>query len=148
KAPVPPPEPLGLPKPRTPPPRINTPYSNRPPEPIPPPVPRAQERDASAQEEDAKPVRWWTEWLCGCSEGPDRGGEVQVSVLPLTLVLSPVGPTRLSNSTLIPSRRHLCIRYHQTHHATTPILSAFSHWLAREVDAEAFLLVKFPTLYV
>lgn len=22
--------------------------------------------------------RWWTDWLCGCREGPDRGGDQQV----------------------------------------------------------------------
>jgi hypothetical protein len=30
------------------------------------------------EDEDDTPVRWWTEWLCGCSEGLDRGGEAQV----------------------------------------------------------------------
>lgn len=24
--------------------------------------------------------RWWTDWLCGCREGPDRGGDDQVGL--------------------------------------------------------------------
>lgn len=71
----PPPEPLDLPRPRTPPPRTETPHANRPPEPIPPPTvaPPQQEEEPPAQ------TRWWTEWLCGCSEGPDRGGDHQAA---------------------------------------------------------------------
>ncbi|OCH86131.1 hypothetical protein OBBRIDRAFT_838414 [Obba rivulosa] len=68
----PPPEPLDLPRPRSPPPRGKTPHADRPPEPIPPPAAVPVE-----QEQEPKPVRWWTEWLCGCSEGPDRGGDHQ-----------------------------------------------------------------------
>ena len=33
-------------------------------------------------EDDVEPPfkgRWWTDWLCGCREGPDRGGDHQVS---------------------------------------------------------------------
>ncbi|KAI0930511.1 hypothetical protein AcV5_007200 [Taiwanofungus camphoratus] len=70
--PPPPPQPLNLPRPRSPPPRTETPHADRPPEPVPPPTiapPRL--------EEDPKPTRWWTEWLCGCSEGSDRGGDHQ-----------------------------------------------------------------------
>ncbi|TEB38192.1 hypothetical protein FA13DRAFT_1725839 [Coprinellus micaceus] len=26
---------------------------------------------------EAKKTRWWHEWLCGCGEGPDRGGHHQ-----------------------------------------------------------------------
>lgn len=59
----PPPQPLDLPKPRSPPPRTATPHANRPPEPIPPPSPTPK-----PQEEDGKDRRWWTDWLCGCSE--------------------------------------------------------------------------------
>lgn len=69
----PPPVPLDLPRPRSPPPRTKTPHADRPPEPIPPPAPVPVQ-----QEEEEKPVRWWTEWLCGCSEGSDRGGDHQV----------------------------------------------------------------------
>ncbi|ETW80396.1 hypothetical protein HETIRDRAFT_150441 [Heterobasidion irregulare TC 32-1] len=74
-----PPEPLGLPQPRTPPPRTATPHANRPPEPMPPAaLTRTGGRGARGGEEAGeKPVRWWTEWLCGCSEGPDRGGDAQ-----------------------------------------------------------------------
>lgn len=69
------PVPLDLPKPRSPPPRTATPHANRPPEPF----PRPDSRMAHAcDDEDEKPVRWWTDWLCGCNEGPDRGGEAQV----------------------------------------------------------------------
>jgi len=71
--PPPPPEPLGLPRPRTPPPRTETPHANRPPEPVAPPTIAPQQDEAEA----LKPTPWWTEWLCGCSEGPDRGGDHQ-----------------------------------------------------------------------
>jgi hypothetical protein len=39
---------------------------------------------AKNHEEDEKPEagRWWTDWLCGCSEGPDRGGDIQVRITP------------------------------------------------------------------
>ncbi|KJA19962.1 hypothetical protein HYPSUDRAFT_204208 [Hypholoma sublateritium FD-334 SS-4] len=60
----PPPQPLNLPPPRTPPPTTDSPdplFSVDPP----------------PSEEDTKPVRWWHEWLCGCGEGPDRGGDHQ-----------------------------------------------------------------------
>jgi hypothetical protein len=30
-------------------------------------------------DDDGKPSRWWHEWLCGCGEGSDRGGDNQVS---------------------------------------------------------------------
>ncbi|KAI0268671.1 hypothetical protein BC834DRAFT_866691 [Gloeopeniophorella convolvens] len=72
---VSPPAPLDLPKPRSPPPRTETPHAKRPPEPF--PRPDSALSRPIADDEDAKPVRWWTEWLCGCSEGQDRGGEVQ-----------------------------------------------------------------------
>jgi hypothetical protein len=78
------PAPLDLPKPRSPPPRTATPHAKRPPEPFPRPDSRMS-RAAEEEEEDAKPVRWWTEWLCGCSEGPDRGGEVQVRSMAISL---------------------------------------------------------------
>lgn len=77
------PAPLDLPEPRSPPPRTATPHAKRPPEPFPRPDSR-MERTAE-EEEEAKPVRWWTEWLCGCSEGPDRGGEVQVRSITASL---------------------------------------------------------------
>ncbi|OBZ66995.1 hypothetical protein A0H81_12972 [Grifola frondosa] len=69
----PPPEPLGLPPPRSPPPRTATPHANRPPEPIPRPAVTHMTED----EPEPKPTRWWTEWLCGCTEGADRGGDHQ-----------------------------------------------------------------------
>ncbi|KAF7315362.1 hypothetical protein MIND_00050800 [Mycena indigotica] len=50
------PKPLGLPPPRAPPPSLT-----------PPPDP----------EPEPKESRWWHEWLCGLSEGPDRGGNNQ-----------------------------------------------------------------------
>jgi hypothetical protein len=68
------PAPLDLPLPRSPPPRTATPHASRPPEPFPRPDSRMTVHD----DEEEKPVPWWTEWLCGCSEGPDRGGDVQV----------------------------------------------------------------------
>lgn len=57
--PPPPPRPLDLPPPKTPPPRISTPANS----------------ESEPQEE--KETRWWHDWLCGCSEGPDRGGDNQ-----------------------------------------------------------------------
>lgn len=70
-----PPQPLNLPEPRSPPPRTETPHASRPPEPIAPPT-----LTPTQQAEEPPEVRWWTEWCCGCSEGPDRGGDHQVSI--------------------------------------------------------------------
>jgi hypothetical protein len=64
---IPPPKPLGLPPPRTPPPRTD----------ISPP-PTVTIRSPTGETVAIKPARWWHEWLCGCGEGPDRGGEDQV----------------------------------------------------------------------
>jgi hypothetical protein len=80
------PAPLDLPTPRSPPPRTATPHAKRPPEPFPRPDSRMSRTADEEEEEDAKPVRWWTEWLCGCSEGSDRGGEVQVRSLQYLLL--------------------------------------------------------------
>ncbi|KAI0344560.1 hypothetical protein BDW22DRAFT_1060402 [Trametopsis cervina] len=63
----PPPQPLGLPEPRSPPPRTGTPHASRPPEPIPPPT-----IPAEVQEEELPDKRWWTDWLCGCRERGDN----------------------------------------------------------------------------
>jgi len=71
----PPPEPLDLPRPRSPPPRSETPHANKPPEPIPPPRATPMEDDGHVTE--VPETRWWTDWLCGCNEGPDRGGDNQ-----------------------------------------------------------------------
>ncbi|EIM82667.1 uncharacterized protein STEHIDRAFT_124042 [Stereum hirsutum FP-91666 SS1] len=65
------PEPLDLPRPRTPPPRVYTPGVSRPPEPTRAPT---MEAGGGSQTEE-KPVRWWTEWLCGCREhGEEQAG--------------------------------------------------------------------------
>ncbi|KAF7797886.1 hypothetical protein EIP86_009092 [Pleurotus ostreatoroseus] len=64
--PQPPPKPLDLPSPRTPPPRTVTPHASRPPEPINPPSVSPQE-----QEVEEPKRRWWTDWICGCSERGD-----------------------------------------------------------------------------
>ncbi|KAF9515449.1 hypothetical protein BS47DRAFT_787748 [Hydnum rufescens UP504] len=37
-------------------------------------------------DEEAETGRWWTDWLCGCREGPDRGGDHQVRPLPFKAV--------------------------------------------------------------
>ncbi|KAI0351042.1 hypothetical protein OH77DRAFT_1430261 [Trametes cingulata] len=74
KQPPPPPKPLDLPAPRSPPPRTATPHADKPPEPIPPPTPAPPEPEPI---DEGPPVRWWHEWLCGCGEGPDRGGDHQ-----------------------------------------------------------------------
>ncbi|TBU52615.1 hypothetical protein BD310DRAFT_221718 [Dichomitus squalens] len=81
----PPPKPLDLPAPKAPPPHADAPHAHvdRPPEPVASPEPQPQDdvetqRTAQAQvEEDLPPVRWWHEWLCGCGEGPERGGDHQ-----------------------------------------------------------------------
>ncbi|KAG1775340.1 hypothetical protein EV702DRAFT_1199367 [Suillus placidus] len=65
-----PPQPLGLPPPLTPPPKRTRPRM-APMKPTPPPM-LHQEPIEPEQE-----VRWWHDWLCGCSEGPDRGGDNQ-----------------------------------------------------------------------
>jgi len=63
--PPPAPMPLGLPPPKTPPPRI--------------PSPGEINEDGRGHHPTAsgKEHRWWTEWLCGCREGEDRGGDDQ-----------------------------------------------------------------------
>ncbi|CAL1707399.1 unnamed protein product [Somion occarium] len=65
----PPPQPLDLPKPRTPPPRTGTPHANKPPEPMPPPT-----LNVTLDEENvpAGKTRWWTDWLCGCMDTGDH----------------------------------------------------------------------------
>lgn len=64
--PPPPALPLDLPPPKAPPPPIQSPT-------IPSPSQSAEAVD------DTRPTRWWHEWLCGCGEGNDRGGDHQVS---------------------------------------------------------------------
>ncbi|EJD02984.1 uncharacterized protein FOMMEDRAFT_20161 [Fomitiporia mediterranea MF3/22] len=84
----PPPRPLDLPPPKTPPPRTDvdgTPVVTVPPKRLPVPVPSAtrrgdvnnrngQMRDqmGSEQLEEQEEHRWWTDWLCGCREEKDR----------------------------------------------------------------------------
>lgn len=78
----PPPEPLDLPRPRSPPPRSETQHTNKPPDPIPSPsamAPIPVEDDGHLNE--MPETRWWTDWLCGCNEGPNRGGDHQVRFL-------------------------------------------------------------------
>jgi len=70
----PPPQPLGLPKPRTPPPPIDAPYTNRPPQALSLPI---VARTSPNSDGDVGETRWWHDWLCGCGEGPDRGGDNQ-----------------------------------------------------------------------
>ncbi|KAG2132015.1 uncharacterized protein EDB93DRAFT_1094153 [Suillus bovinus] len=64
---IPPPQQLGLSAPLTPPPKSRM----TPMKPTPPPM---LHREPIEPEQD---VRWWHDWLCGCSEGPDRGGDNQ-----------------------------------------------------------------------
>ena len=81
----PPPLPLGLPRPRTPPPRDDQDqeYISEPPDPAPAPSITAKGVDNPDPVEPEKETKWWTEWLCGCSEGPDRGGYNQVRPSPI-----------------------------------------------------------------
>lgn len=72
KPPPPKPQPLGLPPPKAPPPPVDL-----------PPLPTSEPTFARADEEEEDieaggRTRWWHEYLCGCGEGPDRGGEHQV----------------------------------------------------------------------
>ncbi|KAF9051027.1 hypothetical protein BDZ89DRAFT_1056920 [Hymenopellis radicata] len=64
------PKPLGLPPPRTPPPPIDTPPKTN-------NTPLMDSSRRAIEEEEPPKVRWWHEWLCGCGEGPDRGGHNQ-----------------------------------------------------------------------
>lgn len=89
KAP-PPPQPLDLPPPRAPPPiddTADTPGTDKQPQPVPTPSPEPPVREEENEQtrerergraEEKPPVKWWHEWLCGCGEGPDRGGDHQV----------------------------------------------------------------------
>ncbi|KAF9531592.1 hypothetical protein CPB83DRAFT_891489 [Crepidotus variabilis] len=63
----PPVKPIDLPLPRSPPP-INTP---------PPPISPLDPTSPSGSAQKEEHIRWWHDWLCGCTEGPDRGGEFQ-----------------------------------------------------------------------
>jgi len=69
---VPPPQPLNLPPPRTPPPPL-TPSTSPPP----PTVPPRLDQQYNPSRPRTPEARWWHEWLCGCGEGPDRGGDNQ-----------------------------------------------------------------------
>ncbi|KAI1785930.1 hypothetical protein LXA43DRAFT_98626 [Ganoderma leucocontextum] len=81
----PPPKPLDLPAPKVPPPHPDIPHMDHPPEPVAEPDIDTHERVRDVEalrqvkqvEGDHPPVRWWHEWLCGCGEGPDRGGDNQ-----------------------------------------------------------------------
>ncbi|KAG6856101.1 hypothetical protein H0H87_007437 [Tephrocybe sp. NHM501043] len=64
-----PPMPLGLPPPRTPPPIKTAPS---------PTSPLSSSTRTERTEDEVRETRWWHDWLCGCSEGPDRGGDYQV----------------------------------------------------------------------
>ncbi|KAG6813324.1 hypothetical protein H0H92_012137 [Tricholoma furcatifolium] len=63
-----PPMPLGLPPPRTPPPFTMSPN------PVSPP---STSVPSNIVNDELQETRWWHDWLCGCSEGPDRGGDYQ-----------------------------------------------------------------------
>jgi hypothetical protein len=67
-----PPQPLSIPPPKTPPPFSGSPDNTRE---APTAVPDLTDDEEPGQH------RWWTEWLCGCREGPDRGGDNQVSLV-------------------------------------------------------------------
>ncbi|TFK44657.1 hypothetical protein BDQ12DRAFT_717814 [Crucibulum laeve] len=64
------PKPLGLPPPKTPPPPITTTS-------YPKTLPPDPSQRGPQVEETPKETRWWHDWLCGCGEGPDRGGDNQ-----------------------------------------------------------------------
>jgi hypothetical protein len=64
----PPPKPLGLPSPRTPPPNLSSP---------PKPISSPTLAPITQEQEEPKESRWWHDWLCGLTEGSDRGGDNQ-----------------------------------------------------------------------
>lgn len=64
-----PPKPLDLPPPRTPPPPTSSPPPSTP--------PPNTVVGASGHEVQVQDYRWWHDWLCGCGEGADRGGDFQ-----------------------------------------------------------------------
>lgn len=66
---LPPPKPLGLPPPRTPPPPTSSPPLSTP--------PPNTTIGGSGHEVQVQDYRWWHDWLCGCGEGADRGGDSQ-----------------------------------------------------------------------
>jgi len=70
KSRVPPPRPLHLPSPRTPPPVDKAPRPTSPP----------SSTGVREPNESSSEPRWWHDWLCGCTEGPDRGGDSQVTI--------------------------------------------------------------------
>ncbi|KAH7888579.1 hypothetical protein F5I97DRAFT_719958 [Phlebopus sp. FC_14] len=72
---VPPPLPLGLPPPVTPPPPGEAPQMV-PLRPTPPPA-LSPPPPSLVEPEERREVRWWHDWLCGCGEGSDRGGDSQ-----------------------------------------------------------------------
>ena len=74
----PPPKPLDLPPPRTPPPPVAAPLQ----------AILAPAASRTGPEEDIKETRWWHDWLCGCGEGPDRGGDNQVENFTYPILLS------------------------------------------------------------
>ena len=93
----PPPQPLGLPKPRPPPPRNDQDqaYITEPPDQTVAPSTTTRGTEHPNPVEPEKETKWWTEWLCGCSEGPDRGGYNQVcslSFCPLSQELKHMPP--------------------------------------------------------
>jgi len=73
----PPPKPLDLPRPRTPPPRVTEPPTQNPSASISSPTTSSIPIDSQDHMIEVPEKRWWTDWLCGCSEGPDRGGDHQ-----------------------------------------------------------------------
>lgn len=62
-----PPQPLNLPSPGDPSSPVQTPPCPTPSLVLSKPYP----------EESSLEMRWWHDWLCGCGEGPDRGGDYQ-----------------------------------------------------------------------
>ncbi|KAI6046096.1 hypothetical protein EDC04DRAFT_2631975 [Pisolithus marmoratus] len=58
---------------------VPSPYvpSSTPNQKLPSPIPPLAIGPSLHEPEPRKEVRWWHEWLCGCGEGPDRGGDHQ-----------------------------------------------------------------------
>ena len=73
----PPPKPLSLPPPRTPPPIASL-----------TPISQSNSTYGNSNEHIPQDARWWHEWLCGCGEGSDRGGDNQVQAQPTSEEMS------------------------------------------------------------
>jgi hypothetical protein len=86
---IPPPIPLDIPMPPTPPPRITSPIEPQ------TPIPIALEEEELESDREG---RWWTDWLCGCRETGARRSDSQVRESTATLVIILAHPSLIGCS--------------------------------------------------